>query len=569
MIRKISFENYKSFQKGEIEIKPITILLGANSVGKSSINQLILMLQQTALSSKYKSALRLHGEYISLGENENIFKDKDINKDLIITFEFQNIVLYKSIREEYLTHLINSLLRPLNILLNYPYISSKKIGKIDKYVTRKLKNELNKKIKNINDFNSLIDLIDEISEKINIKDFDEYDNDFLFYFDLEGPKYSESINNPIRNKNNYGNLYIFLKKIKEKIKSDFFEISFTIKNIVHKNENLLKVSRVTLKSEDFCILDISFSIDKSKKFFSDFVLKSDVFDGKEFIDDLAKKEILKNIKYDSTIFYLFSSIEEREHFYDEDLKSSLTTIILDIFYSSIKAVKQSFSRELVNYVSPLRAHPQRYYFLDKSKINLSLDTLDGDSLTEILKENPTVKKNVNSWLKKFDLFVDVSILQDVIHKLKVKQYGLNLDITDVGFGISQILPVIVQGFLSYNDSLTIIEQPEIHLHPSMQADLADLFIDIVLSGRRKKPAKFLLIETHSEYLLKRLRRRLAEKRIDKENVKVYFLYHNDEINSGVVEEKEISNTGSFEWPQNFYAGELLKDTIEFIKHQDY
>lgn len=226
---------------------------------------------------------------------------------------------------------------------------------------------------------------------------------------------------------------------------------------------------------------------------------------------------------------------------------------------------------MINYVSPLRAHPKRYYFLDRAKINTVLDTLDGNSLTEILKENDSIKSKVNEWLMKFNISVNVATLEDVIHKLKVRQNNLSLDITDVGFGISQVLPVIVQGFLSSANSLTIIEQPEIHLHPKMQADLSDLFIDIIYD-EKKKPFKFLIIETHSEYLLKRLRRRMAEGKISPKNVSIYFFCAEDDSNeesANRIEEKIIGNEGGFEWPKNFYSGELLKDTTEFIKRQGY
>ena len=91
--------------------------------------------------------------------------------------------------------------------------------------------------------------------------------------------------------------------------------------------------------------------------------------------------------------------------------------------------------------------------------------------------------------------------KEAIHKLTVDQSGLSLDIPDVGFGVSQVLPVVLQGFLSPNKSITIVEQPEVHLHPQMQAALADLFIDI---AKESKYTKHLIIETHSEYLLKRL-----------------------------------------------------------------
>ncbi len=118
--------------------------------------------------------------------------------------------------------------------------------------------------------------------------------------------------------------------------------------------------------------------------------------------------------------------------------------------------------------------------LDKAKLNLTLDTLDGDAIAEVLKDNKHITRSVNLWLKNFGVEVDVQGFKEVIHHLVVKQNNIDLDITDVGFGISQILPVIIQGFLSPKYSTTIIEQPEIHLHPKMQADLADIFrLDIV------------------------------------------------------------------------------------------
>ena len=129
-------------------------------------------------------------------------------------------------------------------------------------------------------------------------------------------------------------------------------------------------------------------------------------------------------------------------------------------------------------------------------------------------------------MEKSNLKVSVSQFQDVIHKLLVNQNSLDLDITDVGFGISQILPVIIQGYLAHENSITLIEQPEIHLHPKMQADLADLFISIINSTNEeggKKTKKYLFVETHSEYLLKRLRRRISEGKILNDDVAIYLI----------------------------------------------
>ena len=119
--------------------------------------------------------------------------------------------------------------------------------------------------------------------------------------------------------------------------------------------------------------------------------------------------------------------------------------------------------------------------------------------------------------------------------------------------------------------MTLIEQPEIHLHPKMQADLADLFIDIVISKNQKqrnqKPSKYLFIETHSEYLLKRLRRRISDGTISADNVAIYLIDPDLNDEGATIRELEVQERGQFDWPIDFYGGELLKDSTEFIKNQ--
>ena len=202
--------------------------------------------------------------------------------------------------------------------------------------------------------------------------------------------------------------------------------------------------------------------------------------------------------------------------------------------------------------------------LDKAKLNLTLDTLDGDAIAEVIKDDSKIKLKVNNWFKKFGIQVNVQEFKEVIHHLKVKQNELDLDITDVGFGISQVLPVILQGFLSTDNSTTIIEQPEIHLHPKIQADLADLFIDIVKNSTGKK----LIIETHSEYILKRLRRRISEGKILPSQVAICMIDPQANGNGAIVNVLKIEEKGFFEWPIDFYGGDLYDDTVEFLKNQN-
>ena len=158
------------------------------------------------------------------------------------------------------------------------------------------------------------------------------------------------------------------------------------------------------------------------------------------------------------------------------------------------------------------------------------------------------------------------MFKDIIHNIKVSQNNIKLDLTDVGFGLSQVLPILVQGFLTKPNSTTIIEQPEIHLHPKMQAELVDLFLDILnLSKDNKKYRKRFIIETHSEYFLKRLRRRIAEGTISSADVAIYFIEgRSEESDSAKIKRVKVDSDGSIDWPKDFYITEM-DDDLAFLK----
>ncbi|MDR1221977.1 MAG: AAA family ATPase [Tannerella sp.] len=572
MIQKISFQNYKAFEKGEIKLKPITILLGANSVGKSSIINLLLMLQQTTNATNYKSAFKLNGENISMGECENIFRNRDTSKELILEFEFSDRKLFEMLKGELMSDLISGVLRPLRF-----YDENNQT--IDRTIYLDKSGEIKKEVftdKNI--FQSLLRGMTKLSEERFAK------------------KNSEKINNSLEDHiNSNDETYDFLKLLSA-INQDNFILSFEIKFVLQKEKGLeqqsklLKVSKATLKQANEIVLSIELVFNEDYNGYKAINITSD-FASNVSISEKSQKELLQSINYNSTIFSIFPRIKINNDFYfgyNRENYSILPQTIFQIFSQAIRNIENQFiADKTINHISPLRAYPQRYYFLDKANINTYLNSLDGNSLTEILKENKDVRKGVNDWLEKFlRINVNVDTLHDVIHTLKVKQTKSNfdLDITDVGFGISQILPVVAQGFMSDKDSITMIEQPEIHLHPKLQADLADLFIHIVKINNRhgsqiknislfkdddcevKNIEKCLLIETHSEYLLRRLRRRISEGKISAQDVAIYFIEPpKDENGSAEIQEREISPDGSFEWPQDFYADELREDTTEFIK----
>lgn len=128
--------------------------------------------------------------------------------------------------------------------------------------------------------------------------------------------------------------------------------------------------------------------------------------------------------------------------------------------------------------------------------------------------------------------------------------GPDVLLTDVGFGVSQALPVVVLPYHAEAGSTVILEQPEIHLHPAVQAGLADVFIDAF-----KVRGVQLLVESHSEHFLQRLLRRITEKKLSAQDVALYFCER--EQGDSKLEELKVNELGYItNWPQGFFGDPL-------------
>jgi predicted ATPase len=163
----------------------------------------------------------------------------------------------------------------------------------------------------------------------------------------------------------------------------------------------------------------------------------------------------------------------------------------------------------------------------------------------------TLQAAVVDWLSYMGVVEGVSTGDrgKIGHELQVKTPGLQKfhDLTNVGVGVSQVLPIVVMALLAPTGSLLIFEQPELHLHPRVQTRLADFFISIALAGKQ------CLVETHSEYLIHRLRRRIAEAPDDQltKLSKLFFVERTDGLTS--CREVDISRYGAIiDWPADFF-----------------
>ncbi len=142
----------------------------------------------------------------------------------------------------------------------------------------------------------------------------------------------------------------------------------------------------------------------------------------------------------------------------------------------------------------------------------------------------------------------VNLDSSVIEKQERREFYSRylLDLTHVGVGVSQVIPILVMGLLSKEDTTLIFEQPELHLHPLVQTRLADFFLSMALLNKQ------CIIETHSEHLINRLRFRAASAEEPlTDTSKIYFVEKKD--GASQFREVVINEYGSIEdWPSGFF-----------------
>lgn len=557
MINQIQFGNYKAFKEGKLKIKPITILLGSNSAGKSSLIQLILMLTQTFESNKNRqNCLQLNGDLVKLGESKNIFHNKktnlviDLNLGLINT-SYDSI--YDQLNEE--IENLHYVLSRLDKLILPKHISRAKKHRpidrmwIDDFETKSASAFLSKFTSLKRSINKSISLLNEneikslVKTRLNVHRFGYRGDQNMF--NIKDKKLIIDFA-PLKHAHSFSEtLFAFSPN----------EVDFKYKVGYVSKTKSIQIIGFSISSKDRIILEYQYNRLRKGKYH---VLNSDIFDNK-ILDKYSSKF---GNSIDLTNMQIYKPrFKNRRRF----SRNYFVDFLLSIVRESLSSINRTLNYKNINYINPLRAYPRRYYFQDEVINSSSVHSLDSIHLIDLFRERPEIKKRVNTWMKKFNINIDIAQLEEVIHKIKVHHSGLSLDMTDVGFGISQVMPIITQCYLSDTNSITLIEQPEIHLHPKMQADLADLFIE---SCKAIENNKNFIIETHSEYLLKRLRRRVSEGKIQSKDVGIYFIHaKNDKDNFAKVEEIEINEKGDFLWPKDFYEVDL-EDTVEFLKNQN-
>ena len=134
--------------------------------------------------------------------------------------------------------------------------------------------------------------------------------------------------------------------------------------------------------------------------------------------------------------------------------------------------------------------------------------------------------------------------------VKTSRWSVPTALTDVGFGVSQVLPAVVLLYYVPEGSTVILEQPEIHLHPAVQSGLADVMLSVAEARNVQ-----IIVESHSEHLLRRLQRRVAEGTASSEDVKMYFV--SPDGYKARLSDLALNMWGEIEnWPERFFGDEM-------------
>ncbi len=502
MLREYRLTNFKAFgETVTIPIRPLTLIFGANSSGKSSIFQSLLLLKQTLEEARNPYIPLLpKGSLVDLGPYHDFVHRHETKH----SFEFR--VQFDS-REPSFKSLEAT---KSGLGAKFSYDNKKKAVTLDR---------LN------------ITLGDETFPSISYAPYRPSD---------------EAI-------------------IQVEVSSETAYWRHLWNSIGKEMGGAIQQALKDYKSEDAKLTASYHCEDKNKKIFVDFLqIGEDTRPGLGEFDDECITRIAQPL------------IEKLPANDALELGKKIIKDGLDKVSQDTRNICSSFQRLLEDLVhlGPLRGQPNRYYSFSGDKTNYVGQT--GEHLPSILFERPELLEKINDDLKWLNVpyNLELSTLQYAdaspsnvfslrlvdTRKRKSCTTDTNPSLRDVGFGISQILPIVLQSRLSEKKTL-LIEQPEIHLHPAHQAELGDLFI----RSAKERDNTFLL-ETHSEHLILRIMRRMRETSTGKlpegglaiRPKDVMVLLVESDGSQSIVREMPLNDYGELvkAWPGGFFEESL-------------
>ena len=539
MIVRIALAGIKSFvDPVEVPCRQLTIISGANSAGKSTILQTLLLLKQTWEAVPVDSSIRLSGALANLGtaaiatteapfitvessdREVSLELEKDSGRDgdklfikslsvgphrallskspedALINFQAERLLLGDIYDFENHWIVLRGI-TPIVVIRRVHGFSTEQRLRIDTHVTR-----------------YLVDVLTDLLES-GIIDVDGYEER---QFRTTALSYlgQKELAHGIR--------------VMRQIKSVADEMSERV-TLPDELRSMLSETDVELISEIGQLLDL----DHFSEVLSALVSKDGV-PTFELIHDVSKLEQLSLQQLTDSVLYL-GPLREDPRLIHEDL------VLTDVADIGPKG------RHMVPYL----------YYCGQNLIEARLPSYLKQEEHNL--EKVRLLEAINAWLRHLEIGYELIVEQrqpyGLIVSLKSHVGGSPQLLTNVGVGVSQVLPILTVGLAAKRGQTLIYEQPELHLHPAVQSKLADFFLILAVSGIQ------VIVETHSEHLINRARLYVARRQLDPSALCIVFVRRDEEGSS--VETIDIDDDGYLaSWPDGFFD-ETEKTLLEILR----
>lgn len=255
-----------------------------------------------------------------------------------------------------------------------------------------------------------------------------------------------------------------------------------------------------------------------------------------------------------------SLVKKIEYKYSDMVMPSPLTCALNVL--AIEAIRKSDSDPIVRtrfnpslfplptWIAPIRAKPQRI-----NTRHTKTYTPEGDHIPSIIRHAYGKKQDPHLRNRLIEVVSNFGTESHLFDELKVKEYGADISspfeihvkfanlehkISNVGYGVSQALPVLIEVAVASDQDSFIIQQPEVHLHPRAQAAFGNLFFEMATERKHR-----FNIETHSDFLIDRFRWMLSQSKKRNKPITQILFFSKKGNNTNTVESIQINRDGTY------------------------
>ncbi|AVF35091.1 DUF3696 domain-containing protein [Rahnella sikkimica] len=480
MLESIGVNNFRSFKtETTIELKPITVFVGKNSSGKSSVLRTFPLFRQS-LESNTTGPILWYGRYVDFGDFEEVIS----NNSLKDTIEFKFILSISEDRNKKFNRYSHR-------------IANTEDTKFDVRLKLKAKDKKTK------------------ANEIEIKLHDVTIN--IYIGDNDNASFKITSGKVVIEKDGLvaTNLGQFIPRVLLKKKEEVISTTTGIKNQYYSNR--------PYQPNELELTFLQSGLKILREYFHTNTDTDKILNGLDRLG-FVKKDVYR---------YLLEGVFKEQRFFVNNFNKDPSAIVDKIYpytiawnLNSILNIINSELTEIfssIRYIAPLRATSERFYRFQ----DLQVDEIDhtGSNLAMLLNSlKPTEKNQFEQWTKvNFGFFVKVK--QDGPHfavRIVTDSDDTEYNISDMGFGYSQVLPILTAIWMETERKkaikdkkiIFIIEQPELHLHPAYQHTLAKIFAKVIAKAKENSINIQIIFETHSQNMIESLGECIEDKSID-------------------------------------------------------